>query len=673
MKRPRSVIAAATVAAITAATIAAAAAGSAAQASASGPAAEEVGQAGAVGAAVTTLADSVAPFTAVNKMIGTVPSAGRLTIQLWLAPQAAAAASFANAVSSPGNPLFRHFLSPSAYTARFGATQAEAAAVESWLRSEDFTGVTTDSGRDYVRATAPVSTIDTALKVRLQYYRATAEANAGDFSLRANSRPVSLPASIADSVIGVTGLDNAAPAMTYVKPGNPAAAGKQETSKASGPSFGCSDWYAQHYAARLPTQFGITKFPTIICGYTPQQIRMAYGYSSANNGKGVTLALVEIGLTPLMYETLQIYAKAHGLQAPSPGRYAELSLGEGSGCGDPFNTEEQLDVESSYSMAPMANQLVVGGDSCDNGDFGLQALYDADLAVLDGANGRPLASIASNSWEGGDETIPANELAIEHDYLIRAAAEGVTMLFATGDTSGVAVPSSDPYATSVGATTLGIGRRDPRLFETGWSSGISEDANGRWAFQGEQGAGGGGASLLWQQPGYQQGVVPDSLAEATGNRGGLVRTVPDISAVGDPFTTMAIGMLSYNEQGNVSGYFEQPIGGTSLATPLVGAIVADAEQGSRAFGFINPALYKLARLVPAAFHDAKPLIGNSPAYYRGVACDEAMCGLLSLTTFDDQSWNMVGYTGEVTAPGYDTMTGIGTPNGQQFIDAMRDL
>ena len=299
-----------------------------------------------------------------------------------------------------------------------------------------------------------------------------------------------------------------------------------------------------------------------------------------------------------MYETLQMYAKIHDIQAPSPERYSELSIGQGSSCGDPFNTEEQLDVESSYDMAPMANHLVVGGDSCDNGDYGLQALYDADLAILNGANGHPLARIASNSWEGGDETISANLLKIEHDYLIKAAAEGVTMLFSSGDSSGVKVPSSDPYATAVGATTLGIGQENPRCFETGWSTGISAAGNGKWIVEGEQGAGGGGASLQWQQPAYQDGVVPDSLAVATGNRAGVVRTVPDISAVGDPFTGMAVGMLSLDAKGNVTGYFEESIGGTSLATPLVAAIVADAEQGSRAFGFINPALYKLARKSP---------------------------------------------------------------------------
>jgi subtilase family serine protease len=675
------------VAALATMTISAVAAGSAATASASGlpdGLGSPVAPVSQAGAAVTTLADSVAPFAGVNRVIGAVPAVSELTIQFWLAPQSAAAASYADAVSTPGSSSFRHFLSPDAYAAQFGPPLAEATGVESWLKSAGFTGITTDPGRDYVRATAPVATIDTALKLQLDYYAATANDNAGSFPLRANDQPVSLPAPVAGSIIGVTGLDNAAPTMTYAKPSNPAAAaqGKQN---ASGPSFACSQWYAQHYATGLPPMFGSSKFPSLICGYTPQQLRQAYGYSSVNEGKGVTAAYVEVGLVPSMFQTLEIYARVHGIQQPSPARYTELSLGQGSACGDPFNIEEQLDVESSYDMAPLQHQLVVGGDSCNNGDFGLQALFDADMTILDGAGGRPLAQIASNSWEGGDEAIPANDLQIEHDYLIKAAAEGVTMLFSAGDSSGVGTPSSDPYATAVGGTTLAIGHDNPRIFETGWSTGISEDTNGGWAFQGEQSAGGGGASQLWKQPAYQHGVVPDGMAVATGDRGGLVRTVPDISAVADPFTGMTVGMLgngssssgggsgSGSAQGNGTGYFEQAIGGTSLAAPLVAGILADAEQGTHAFGFINPVLYQLARQRPAVFHDAKPLTARSPASYRGVACDAVTCGVLSLTTFDDQSWNMAGYTGQVTAPGYDTITGIGTPNGQAFIAALRGL
>jgi len=626
------------------------------------------------GPSTRTLPDSVAPFVATSAALQAVPAANTLSVQFWLAPQSPAAAeSYATAVSTPGNPLFGHFLSPAGYTSRFGATDAEAGKVESWLKSTGFTGVTSDAGHDYVRATAPVSTIDKALQVQLRYYRATGAANAGDYPLRANDRPVSLPASLAGGVLGVTGLDNADPVMTYARPGTPSAAG---VTKGTSPTFPCSQWYLQHYAAKLPKQYGTTKFPTLICGYTGQQLRRAYGYSSVNEGKGVTVALVEVGLAPYMFQTLGDYAKANGIQAPSAQRYTELSLGRGSACGDPFNTEEQLDVESSYDLAPMAKQLVVGGDSCDNGDSGLQALYDADLAVINGTDGHPLAQIVSNSWGAGDETLPANLLNIEHDYLVRAADEGISMLFSSGDFSGVQVPASDPFATAVGGTTLGIGHSNPRLFETGWSSGISADSKGpgikeHWAFQGEQSAAGGGPSLLWKQPGYQSGLVPGTLAVPTGNRGGLVRADPDISAVADPYTGMAIGMLSTNSKGQPSKYTEEPVGGTSLATPLVAAIVADAEQGTRPFGFLNPVLYALARSAPAAFFDVLPLTTKTPAKYRGVACDAATCGQLSLTTFDDQSWAMQGYTGQVTRSGYDTMTGIGTPNGQRFIDALR--
>jgi subtilase family serine protease len=660
MKRSTTAAAIAAATALAATTIAVAAGVPAARAAA--------GPAGTDSSAIATLSGSTAPFTAAQPAVGAVPAGNRLTIELWLKPQTSAAQAYANAVSSPGSPLFEHYLSPAAYTARFGATAQEAKSVEAWLTSRGFSGVSADSGRDYVQATAAVSTIDAALKVQLDYYRSTASANAGQYRLRANDRAVSLPASVAASVEGITGLDNAAPVRTYSKP---AVASAPKSAAGKPIAFPCSDWYAQHYALRLPKQYGTTSFPTIVCGYSANQLRAAYGYNRHNIGKGVTVALVEVGLTPDMFETLQDYAKANRIESPSPSRYAELSLGQGSACGDPFDVEEQLDVESSYLLAPLANQLVVGGDSCNNGFFGLQALFNADTTILNGVGGHPLAQIASNSWEGGDEALPLNMLNIEHAYLLRAAAEGVTMLFSAGDGSGVETPSSDPYATAVGGTTLGIGQKDPRLFETGWSTGWSVDVNNKWIFQGEAYAAGGGPSLLWSQPAYQRRVVPSSLAKAPGNRGGLVRAVPDISADADPSTGMAVGILSFDSKGNVTGYSELPVGGTSLASPLVAGMLADAEQGQQPFGFLNPALYRLAGT--SAVNDTLPITSKTPARYRGVACDVADCGLLSYFPFDDQSWSMEGYTGQVTAKGYDTMSGIGTPNGQNFVYSLRRI
>jgi subtilase family serine protease len=245
------------------------------------------------------------------------------------------------------------------------------------------------------------------------------------------------------------------------------------------------------------------------------------------------------------------------------------------------------------------------------------------------------------------------------------------MYFSAGDGSGVLTPSDNPFATAVGGTTLGVGNKDARLFETGWSTQISADINNAWLSGGEQGATGGGPSTLWAQPKYQHGVVPASLAKAPGNRGGLIRSVPDVSAVADPFTGFNVGLLTFNNKGVVSGFVEEPFGGTSLASPVVAGMVADAQQGHRAFGFVNPVLYRMAGT--SALHDALPVTSATPTRYRGVACDEAMCGLLSLTQFDDQSYSMLFYTGQVTRTGYDNMTGVGTPNGQTFINALRKL
>ncbi len=298
-------------------------------------------------------------------------------------------------------------------------------------------------------------------------------------------------------------------------------------------------------------------------------------------------------------------------------------------------------------------------------------MFNADTAILNGVGGHPLAQIASNSWEAGDETIPLNLLNIEHAYLLRAAAEGVSMLFSAGDGSGVENPSSDPFATSIGGTTLGIGKTDPRLFETGWSTGWQIDVKNKWIFEGEAYASGGGPSLLWAPPAYQRGVVPNSLAKAPGDRGGLVRAVPDISADADPSTGMAVGILTFNSKGNVNGFVELPVGGTSLASPLVGGMVADAEQSQKPFGFLNPAIYRLAGT--SAVNDTLPITGKTPAGYHGVACDVAECGVLSYFPFDVQSWSMLGYTGQVTRKGYDTMTGVGTPKGQNFVYTLRRI
>ncbi|HEV2376516.1 MAG TPA: protease pro-enzyme activation domain-containing protein [Streptosporangiaceae bacterium] len=612
--------------------------------------------------AEVTLAGSVPLFAGHAPTVGSLAASQRLSIEVWLKPDLAGAQRFAATVSTPGSPSFRKYLSPAAYMARFGPPRRETAAAEAWLRSEGFTGVSADTGDDYVRATAPVSTIDAAFHTTLRQYRATATVNAGPYPLFGNARPVTLPASLAPGVLGVTGLDNAIPFLPPQQPD-----GQSGISGAAKPSVPCSTYYGQHMVSKLPKMFGTTSFPNAVCGYTASQLRAAYEAISTDTGTGQTVALVELGLAPKMFTTLADYAKAVHMPAPSAARYHELDLQPKSCPGDAFNVEEQLDVESVYDMAPGAGELVVGGDGCDNGDSGAQGLYNADTVVINGNGAHPLATIASNSWGSGSESVPADQVSIIHSYLVKAAAVGVGMYFSSGDASGVSLPASDPSAIAVGGTTLGLGKTSNRLFETGWSNGAFLSAHGHWQLAGEDGAAGGGPSQLWQQPSYQQGVVPASLTTPAGGRGGPVRSVPDLSADADPFTGMLIGM--FNNKGT---FTLTDIGGTSLACPLVAGMVAAAQQGQPTpFGFLDPVFYKLAGT--AAFHDALPLTSASPPLWRATVCAITGCHSLFLLQFDDQNPSMLGYTGQVTLKGYDNMTGLGTPNGQAFITALRRM
>ena len=257
-----------------------------------------------------------------------------------------------------------------------------------------------------------------------------------------------------------------------------------------------------------------------------------------------------------------------------------------------------------------------------------------------------------------------------HAYLVRAAAQGVGMYFASGDASGLETPT-DPFTILVGGTSLGIGKHDQRLFETGWSAGRSALSHGTWQLQGEDGATSGGPSLIWAQPGYQHGVVPRSMAKAPGNRPGLVRSEPDIAMDADLFTGFATGALDFPKN-KPPKFTEFPVGGTSMASPLLAGLIADAQQGQHVvFGFTDPVLYRLNGT--PAVRDMLPSTSRTPAQFRGEVCTAPICRSLSLITFDDQNPNMNGYTGQVTRKGYDNMTGIGTPRGQEFLKALRGL
>jgi subtilase family serine protease len=570
-----------------------------------------------------------------------VSGAKRTTIEVWMAGDEAAAERYVQAVSTPGSPSFRRFLTPSAYTERFGPGATQVQAVQSSLTGAGFSAVSPSVNDDYLSATAPVSTI----------------------------KHFTVPASIGKDVLAVTDPNSSGPRAST--------AATASSRRASAKAPACSRFWAQRTQTFTPAFRGLTKASLPPCGYSARQLRGAYGLTSANTGKGETIALIQIGGPDRMFQTLTDYAKLNGLRAPRRGQYHEQAIGQGHRnpkCVNVGSTEAPLDSEAAYAMAPGANQLMVDGDDCNtSGGNYTQSLFDAELAPLTGTGSKPSAAIESVSYVFGRERdTMGSQLKIVHAIALRAAAEGVSLLTSSGDHAGVS-SASDPDITVVGGTTLGIGAHDQRVFETGWSTAVGERTghSGPWKDDGINAAGGGGVSAFFDEPGYQKGVVSNSMAlDLAGHPG---RTVPDISADGDPNTGARFGFIATHPGAKTARFTPFTNAGTSMATPVVAGIVADAEQGRpSSFGFLNPLLY--SRAGTRAFHDVLPVRPSAPQVDRGsygpglVETAHKLTEGFQVGVFDAQP---AGRGHQVTAPGYDTMTGLGSPNGSAFLEALR--
>ncbi|MDT4986119.1 MAG: hypothetical protein QOI74_213 [Micromonosporaceae bacterium] len=570
---------------------------------------------------------------------------------------AVSAERVAAAVADPASPQYGKYLTPQQFNAAYAPSDASVARVKSFLTGQGIKVDGVAAGNRWVTATGTIAQVNAAFGTEMKTYLWRGK------QLKAPSKMVSVPTSVKADVLAVTDLDESArlrrPANRRVDPATAAAVAPRAAPPAPGK---CSTFWGQN-SQTLPTAYGKTTFPTYICGYTPDQLQSAYEVKPAlvngQNGHGTTVAIIDAFASPTMLADANSYAAAFGQPAFAAGQYTEkvfrpFQLQTECGGEAGWNGEETLDVEAVHSLAPGTNVHYVGARDCDQG---------IDEAINDVIQNRS-ADIVSNSYGNLGEDLPAAAIAKDHAMFIQAAAEGIGFYFSSGDSGDEVTlgnlpsaqpdyPASDSFATSVGGTSLGIDAANGYQFETGWGSDVDRvdftktpaaytaPPPGSFFF-----GAGGGVSVNFTQPAYQRGKVPASLSRQFG--GAPMRVSPDVAAVADPFTGFVIGET-------VDGAFGlSAIGGTSLACPVYAGIQALASTGRRTrIGFANPLLYGLRSSV---FHDVVPsrvpLAVSTPS---GSA----------LVTFDRDSTLATSF-------GYDDVTGLGSPRGQGYLNAVRN-
>jgi hypothetical protein len=356
--------------------------------------------------------------------------------------------------------------------------------------------------------------------------------------------------------------------------------------------------------------------------YAPADVRSAYGLNQVPlDGGGQTIAIVDAYDNPAIYQSLDAFDAQFGLTAAGPassflsvlnqrGQASALPSADPIGAGYAnWEMESALDVEWVHAMAPGAHIILVEADS--------QSLSDL-MAGAATATRQPGVSVVSMSWgfpEG--QAVLAQDEATYDSYF---TTPGVTFVASTGDygTADPEYPAYSPNVIAVGGTSLYINAGGAYGSESGWG----------YSVQGMFIGSGGGLSQFETEPAYQQGV------QSTGNR-----TTPDVAFVADPGTGGWIADL-YNRA--VSDPFEV-VGGTSLAAPSWAGIVALVNQGRTAAGQAN-----LNSTSPTETQQDLYRLGQSD--YHVIA-----------------SGTNGGYN---AAPGYNLVTGLGTPIGNLLVADM---
>ena len=546
------------------------------------------------GGSLKTLRGHVPAVISKLHAIGDVPATNELQLAIGLPLRDQAGLDkFLKDLYNPASANFHYYLTPEEFTARFGPTEADYTAVENFARVNGFEITGTHGNRLLLDVRANVADIQRAFHIGMRRFKHPSEAR--DFFAPDAEPTVDFNLPIAD----VSGLNNfKLPHPKLVKRNSVSANAVAKTGSA-------------------PDNSG---------DYFGDDFRAAYVPDTTLTGAGQMVGLLQFD--GFYAKDVLAYAKAAGggrtnipIQTVLLDRYdGKPTTGANSG-----NGEVALDIEMSMAMAPGLQKIIVfsGGPNGQQNDI---------LNVMAASNMVKNLS-CSWGWGGGPAaTTDAifQQMAAQGQSFFNAAGDsdaftpGTNSVNSVDDPSGLNAPSSSPYITQVGGTTL---------VTTG--PGGAWQSESVWNWGGGTGSS-GGISSYYAIPFWQTNV---SMASNQGST--TQRNIPDVAMTAD-------NVHYYSDNGSSGS-----VGGTSCAAPLWAGYAALVNQRAvrlrnATVGFINPAIYAIGSGLNTNY--------SYPSSFNDIATG-------------DNTWSS-SRSAFFAVSGYDLCTGWGTPAGTNLIVAL---
>lgn len=296
--------------------------------------------------------------------------------------------------------------------------------------------------------------------------------------------------------------------------------------------------------------------------------------------------------------------------------------------GDPMNAiETSLDVEMFSATCPDCNIVVVEANSNQTPDLD---------AAENTAAGIPGMVAVNNSWGGPEGAGDNTDMAFNHPGVLMVAAAGDSDYLSEGDNQpmpsplGPGWPASANTVLSVGGTLLKQLQGGARPYtEQVWNDGTLPPGN-------EYSASGtvSGCSQLYPQPSYQNGLTGPCT----------MRAENDVSAAASFYNVLGTesGIALYCSYCNGGTGAFRSVFGTSASAPIVTGIFARlglAKTVANDPGWV----YRNAK----SFYDVT--VGTDDVINPG--CGNVLCN---------------------AGCGWDGPTGVGTPSGQDLVNAEGD-